>query len=164
MYWILIVICLAIISSLLFILIRERKEQTHWRWKATELERLYTAASIRYDIASRLSQNGSLLNNIKSRDIKRLYIYGGGVIGHQLYLLLQGTPNLHILGIIDREFISSTKFDDLPTYTMDDLNGKFDETDWVIMTPIFAYDKILPTLLSHMNAEHIITLDELLID
>lgn len=164
MYWIIILLLIVAICFLLVLLIQRKQELDHWHWKCNELEKLHTAVSTRYHIIGRLSQSDLLHRNLQRRNISSLYIYGGGIIGRQLYSILHKKKYIQVTGIIDQEFINSSIFDGLPTYTSDRISGIFSKQDWIVITPIFAYDKILPVLLPYIEASHIITLDELLID
>lgn len=160
----LIILCFITICFLFILFMQQKKELRHWHWKATELEKLHTGAAIRYNISGKLCQKELLLKNIRKQGIERLYIYGGGLIGQQFFSLLQEISDIRVMGIIDKEVIPPSKFNGLPSCTVNELHGKFQKVDWIVITPIFAYDKILPVLLPHIDANHVITLDELLID
>lgn len=85
-------------------------------------------------------ENKSLENYFVKHSYKNIAIYGMGEMGIRLYDELKNTDIKVIYGI-DRnaEFLHLN-------LNIIDVNDKFEEVDAIIITPIFAYEKIVETL------------------
>lgn len=84
-----------------------------------------------------------IVSFFQQNNIENIYIYGAGLIGKIFFDLIQDIKKIHIHAIVDSN--ANTDFD-FNNYSIIPLSKELDNSCFFIVTPVFAYYKIIKDL------------------
>lgn len=103
-----------------------------------------------YSMMGRLLDRDFVRSEVEKRHLSKLYIYGGGYLGIQLYRAIQ--PFADVVSVIDKRGKLRINIDDIPVMDMNAFCKSY-RGEVVIITPIQHYREIHSEL-KEMVAEH----------
>lgn len=110
-----------------------------------------------YDMMGRLLDRDFVKREVKKRQLKDLYIYGGGYLGIQLYQTIK--PFVNVLSVVDKSGNLKIVVGDIPVINMDVFCNCY-QGEPVIVTPIQYYREIHGELKGIVAEKDLIFLEE----
>ena len=120
----------------------------------------YKIESYSYKMMGKLLEKEKVISRLQKFNLQKVYIYGGGYLGVQLYLALKDSDAVQ--GIVDKSGgVSVDIAEDIPAFTVEQLMERY-QNEAIIITPVRYYSQIKNSLSSQIPEDNILFLGEFL--
>jgi hypothetical protein len=114
-----------------------------------------------YELMGQLLNRPFIKKQVKKFDVHKVYVYGGGFIGIQLYRELENIAE--VVSVVDKDACLKFDLEDIPVMNLNELKKQYDG-ELIIITPIQYYEQIHHDLSEFIPEANIMVLEKFLED